>query len=162
MWIRDQGSSIEETMLRRYNYNPEGWWGGESNEKDSLNSDWLRQTSNQTYKKTLRCLGTFFVGFFFFWLQNTKFRQKSALVWKTFWDIARKHRRDSDAETAGPMNNSENQLWVVPSSTWLCLWNTLIFIVSVVLPKAKLAMELTRKTLGSILLVILLILSKCK
>lgn len=70
-----------------------------------MNSDRLRQTSNGTYMKTLRCLGTFV---FASWLQNTKFRQKSALVWETFWDIAREHRRGSDAEPEGPMNNSEN------------------------------------------------------
>lgn len=63
----DQGSGIAEIMLRRYNYNPEGLpEGAECNEKDTLNSDWLRQNSNETSKKTLRCLGTFCLGFF--WL----------------------------------------------------------------------------------------------
>lgn len=38
MWIRDHG--------------PEGQWGTERNEKGSLDSDWLRQTCNQTFKKT--------------------------------------------------------------------------------------------------------------
>lgn len=124
MWIRDRRGHAHEVQS-----NPEGWWGAESNEKDSLNSDWLRQICSQTFKKTPRCLGAYFYFYFFFpWLQTSKLRQKSALVWEIFWDTAREDMRDSDTETSGSMNNSENGLWVVPRCTCLCLWNILIFI----------------------------------
>lgn len=122
MWIRSRRGHAQEMR----GHNPEGWRGAESNENNSLNSDWLRQTCNQTFKKTPRCLSTSF--FFFPWLQTSKLRQKSALVWEIFWDTAREDMRGSDRATSGSMNNSENGLWAVPCCTCLCLWNMLIFI----------------------------------